>query len=317
MSESSFLIHIGYPKTASSWLQADIFLNEATGFCVPWKNQHGLCHQASDLFVLCDTFDQNAATEFFQPGIAIADQQNLTPVLSNEFLSGCFFFTPPNYRPSLPKEIAARLKSTFPQAKVLIVIREQKSMLISAYRQMLLMGNSLTIEEFINTGKNGKDITKHPSIGNLDNLRFDELIADYQNLFGPENILVIPFEFLRKDQVEFFNKIYQFVGNQLQEINSNNYKNVGLKGGRLALLRNLNKTIPLSRNNRKLRQKIFSFNYKIAQLAAPIFPEQFNESIETKLKTYVEDTVGDYYQTSNQNTSKLIGIDLSQFKYPC
>ncbi|ELR98387.1 hypothetical protein [Gloeocapsa sp. PCC 73106] len=317
MSDSSLLIHIGYPKTASSWLQADVFLDKTTGFCVPWEHQDGLCHHASDLFINCDVFSQSAALEFFQPGLISANQNQLIPVLSNEFLSGCFFFTPPNYSPSLPGEIAERLKSTFKSAKILIMIREQQSMLLSAYRQMLIMGNSLTIEEFINTGENGKDITKHPSVGNLENLKFDQLIAKYYDVFGQDKTLVLPMEYLKKDMNLFFKTLYDFIQIPTQLINNQDSKNVGLTGGRLAILRQLNKTISLTQNNPKMRENLFKINYKVAQVLDPVIPKKINESVETKLKQFIQKTVGNYYQESNQKTSKLIGIDLAKLKYPC
>jgi len=315
MSESPLLIHIGYPKTASSWLQADIFSNQSTGFCVPWENQDGLCHAATDFFVNCDIFSPTAAQEFFQPGLETAKQQQLTPVLSNEFLSGCAFFTHYNYHQSLPQEIAERLKSVFPNAKILIMIREQKSMLISAYRQMLIMGNSLTIEEFINTGD--KDITKHPTVGNLENLKFDQLVQKYQEVFGRENLLVLPLEMLTKDKKVFFHQLYTFAETPEQEIKNEESKNVGLKGGRLELLRKMNLYLFYGKNNPNLRQTLFKVNYKMSGIIEPFIPKNINESIERKLKTFVKDTVGDYYQQSNQKTSKLIGIDLSKLGYNC
>jgi len=313
MSDSPLLIHIGYPKTASSWLQADIFANHSTGFCVPWVNQQGLCHAASDLFINCDVFSQTAASEFFLPGLEIAAKQQLTPVLSNEFLSGGFFFTPPNYHPSLPGEIATRLHSVFPSAKILIVIREQKAMLISAYRQMLIMGHSLSIAEFINTGD--KKIT-HPTVGNLVNLKFDEIIEKYQEVFTPNNVLVLPLEILIKDKNLFFNNIYNFLQIPAQEIKNEEAKNVGLKGGRLALLRMLNYPISFTRNIPILSSNIFIANYKIAQLLEPFVPQKINEAVETEIKTFVKDAVGDYYRESNQKTSQLIGIDLAKLGYP-
>jgi len=66
MSDSPLLIHIGYPKTASSWLQADIFANHSTGFCVPWVNQQGLCHAASDLFINIKTFIKDTVGDYYQ-----------------------------------------------------------------------------------------------------------------------------------------------------------------------------------------------------------------------------------------------------------
>jgi hypothetical protein len=175
------------------------------------------------------------------------------------------------------------------------------------------MGHSLSIAEFINTGD--KKIT-HPTVGNLVNLKFDEIIEKYQEVFSANNVLVLPLETLIKDKDLFFNNIYSFLEIPPRKINNEESKNVGLKGGRLALLRLLNYPISFTRNVPILSSQIFKSNYKIAQLLEPFVPQKINEAVETEIKTFIQDTVGDYYRESNQKTSQLIGIDLAKLGYP-
>jgi len=41
MSDYQLLIHIGYPKAASTWLQYEIFSQEQAGFMSPWGPYQG------------------------------------------------------------------------------------------------------------------------------------------------------------------------------------------------------------------------------------------------------------------------------------
>lgn len=312
MNDSNLLIHIGYPKTASTWLQSDIFLDNNTGFSVPWPHQDGLCEKATDLFITNTNFSHTEVQKFFMPGINNALENGLFPVLSNEFLSACFFYTPKNYHLFFPQEIAERLKLTFPNAKVLIMIREQKSMLLSAYKQMLIMRHTLGIEKFINVGD--KDIVTHPSIGNLENLKFDILIEKYQSLFGKDNVLVLPLEKLKKDEHIFWQSLYKFLDLPFKKINITSTKNVALKGSRLVVLRELNK-LTLRNKPESVPKKILKINHKTAQILDNFIPQKFSKSIETNWKEFIKTTVGDYYQESNKRTSMLTNNNLVDLGY--
>jgi len=144
MSNTRILIHIGYPKCASSWLQQVMFADKQTGFLAYWGAKSKI---AKKQFVkpIDSSFDADTLRRTFKSGLQEATQQNLIPVLSHEHLSGDLM------RKSWKKEVADRIHKTFPEARILVIIREQKSILLSAYGQCIKFGMTPTIEEFFGT----------------------------------------------------------------------------------------------------------------------------------------------------------------------
>ena len=53
MLNLQLLIHIGYPKTASTWLQQTLFNNKNAGFISPWGAPSGI---AVDQFLTANSF---------------------------------------------------------------------------------------------------------------------------------------------------------------------------------------------------------------------------------------------------------------------
>ena len=51
MNDTPILVHLGYHKTATTWLQSAIFSEERLGFVSPWGPQAGV---AVDEFVLAN-----------------------------------------------------------------------------------------------------------------------------------------------------------------------------------------------------------------------------------------------------------------------
>ncbi|TVQ49557.1 MAG: hypothetical protein EA365_00325 [Gloeocapsa sp. DLM2.Bin57] len=132
------LIHIGYPKTASTFLQTVIFNNEENGFVSPWGTQAAI---AIEEFVLTNPFlfDPEYTRQKLMPDIHKAEKEGLIPVLSNEGLVSLNIHSYKNYMADC---IANRINQAFPDAKILIMIREQKSMIYSAYKEHI-KGNGI------------------------------------------------------------------------------------------------------------------------------------------------------------------------------
>src|SRR5262245_39922524 len=110
------LLHVGYHKTGTSWLQSHLFTNERTGLATPFKEhadiyQHLVHPHALD-------FDPEACRAHFLRAIANLEDRGLTAVLSAERLCGDML-----YGGYDSKELADRMASVFPRGKVLIVVR--------------------------------------------------------------------------------------------------------------------------------------------------------------------------------------------------
>lgn len=94
------------------------------------------------------------------------------------------------------------LHSLYPQAKVLIIPRGYRTMFSSFYSQYLVGGGILTWKEL------------HDQFAEFFSLTYDYtyVINLYRKVFGDENVIVIPYELLRKDADAFTDIIEQAMG---------------------------------------------------------------------------------------------------------
>ena len=114
MSNPRPLIHIGYPKAASTWLQQVIFKDENAGFLDPW-GVHSLEALKQFAFPNPFRFSAESARQVFEPGLQEAARKELVPVLSREALVGN-----PIWGHYWGKDVADRMHAVFPEAKIFI-----------------------------------------------------------------------------------------------------------------------------------------------------------------------------------------------------
>jgi hypothetical protein len=191
------LIHIGYPKTASTWLQRRLF-----------KPDFGFSKVLNQVEIQLGI---NAPTPFRYNAAGIRErfENNLsegageTPVISSETLSGNICCGGYNARQN-----ADRLYETFPRAKILIVTRERKSLIRSLYKTMVEWGMPHSIDRLLSPIQ---PEGRFPEF-NLDYLRFDLITEYYRKLFGEDNVLVIPYELLLGSSKTFAQEIVSFSG---------------------------------------------------------------------------------------------------------
>jgi Sulfotransferase family len=302
------LIHIGYPKAASTWLQNVIFSDETSGFFAPWGLPSG---EATEQFVIANAFKFSAETarQAFAAGLAEAERRNLVPVISQETLigsqiRGCYW----------GKDVADRLAATFPNAKILMIIREQKATILSSYREHIKMGETTPLDRFIGA------YDRKPGFGppcQLDYLEYDRTIAYYHNLFGAENVLILPFELLKHNLQDFGQKILHFVGLDTQPNYCRSAENVGCKGATLELRRQLNFFCQGGDFSGKKPPITWRLAQKISAASDRLIPQSQHDRAEAKFKQFIAETVGDLFRESNQKTSQAIGIDLKFWGYDC
>lgn len=303
------LIHIGYPKAASTWLQQSLFNDERTGFYAPW----GLpSYESIEQFIIANSFRFSAkdVRQKFQLGLQDAAKRNLIPVISEEFLIG--HQVEGKY---WGKDVADRLNATFPEAKILMVIREQKSEILSSYRQYIRRGDAASLSRFIGIGE-----TRKPGIGaicQLDYFEYDLAIAYYYQLFGADNVLVLPFETLVKNPQAASKTIIDFAGTQ-GELTSNPIpKNVGFKAGTLMFRQQINGFCVPPETPKSPRAFPWRVGYKLSDLVDRFLPQKYHDRAEIYYRTTIAQAVSNSFRESNQRTSKLIGINLAELGYDC
>jgi hypothetical protein len=319
------LIHIGYCKTATTWLQRHLFGNPATGF--GWLQTKGDIpgrpHKDSPIrqLVLLSPFDvaTPALRDDFARMIASVEAKGLVPVISQERLSGSPYSG--GHDSTL---IAERLRHFFPGAKVLVVIREQERMIVSTYKQYVKVGGPLSLTRFVAMPRSSN---VHVPWFELRWFEYDRLLRHYSQLFGADRLLVLAYEEFVEDPVAFVAKIARFSGlplstEQLESLPFDRTTKRSVSSAAIAVRRRLNRLgvrtelnpAPLFEAPVVQRAMRWATRDKLVdKLVDAALPRPVHERCDSKLRRVAAAAVGDRYRESNRATSELTGIDLSSY----
>jgi hypothetical protein len=306
---SGLLIHIGYHKTGSTWLQRFVFQSRDLGFTRLLGDLKGKFVATHDL-----RFDADATRAAIRPKLELALAEGLVPVVSEEHFSGDL-----NQRMNDSVRIADRLAAVFPDARVLIVIREQRAMILSTYRQHVMNGGLLSLEAFVAGG-----VWWHAFPFELRQYAYDQLIAHYHTRFGADNVLVLPYELLRRDGRDFVSRILDFAGAEprnpgaLDALPFATALNVGQPAAGLAVRHYVNRHLRLDCTPwGRFRHRTLAGRVLLAAAwrAGTLAPAVLNRRLDQRMRDVIASAVGRSYRKSNARTSKLIGIDLAEFGY--
>ena len=314
MIVSRLCLHVGYQKTGSTWLRQHLFNNSALGFSAPFTR-----YQMLEQIVYPHAFDFDPALchAYFDDGIMNASGDDLCPVLSLERLSGN-----PVSGGYDSKELADRLANTFPDAKVMIVIREQKSMILSSYKEYIKSGGPSSLLGYLDPPP-----PKRIPYFDFDHYKYHRLIRYYFQLFGRSHVIVLPFEMFNSSPLEFLNRFVCFVYPQrepspiIEKLPCDERVNVGFSGIELEIKRHLSMLFG-ERNSLNLhslfptgRFERTAFNGFKMLGVFNVAPKPLRNHLDKNLITQVAQLVGYRYTDSNRQTSQLIGIDLATYGY--
>ncbi len=304
------LVHVGYHKTGSRWLRFVFFGNPRTGF--GWVDKSGPDHPVRRLVGARPLeFDAEASRAEFSPLLERLEAEGLAPVVSFERFSGNPFSG--GYD---SKEIADRLVSVFPGSRVLMVVREQRSMIVSTYKQYVREGGALSPTKFMTP-----PTSRSMRIPWFDfrHFEYDHLLVYYRSLFGPEAVLALTYEQFVADPRTFVAEIARFAGKPLSEealdlLPFDRKTNPGPPATAIAARRMLNGIGVCSDLNPAppLSSPVFwRLGKRIDRLN--LAPRQTVEREEAKLRRAVEEVVGERYVDSNRRTAELTGLDLAAY----
>jgi len=307
---ANLLLHVGYHKTGTTWLQRQVFPDAEAGYA--------LVAGADDLQpVFVDPnpfgFDPAEAHRSFERGIGEAREKGLIPVLSYERLSGSPHAGGYDSRP-----IADRLAAAFPDARVLVVIREQTSMVVSLYKVYIRMGGTASLRQYVDPPPQS---SARAPLFRFDFLEYHRLVGYYQQLFGTENVLVLPYELLEKKPRRFLRRIGEFAGMSTSVKNARlRPVNVSPSAFSLSVKRQANKWLVRSALNPSPVLPLHLPNDSLRMLTSRIdrrLPARLRAGSDERWRRFAEELVGTRYAKSNALTAKLTGIDLWTFGYVC
>ncbi len=182
------IFHIGYPKTATSWLQSSLFPNV--------KNANYIHRgDTAHSFIQCShwDFDPDAVRQKYSEFAAkkmIFSLEGFIGTAHNFGLNGYMTY-----------EHALRIKRTYPNAKIVLFIRKQTDIIASSYAQYIKGGGTYSLKKFL----------YHQSFINIGGLmlfnwqyfEYHHVIHLYKDLFGDENVHVFLFEDFVRNKQEF------------------------------------------------------------------------------------------------------------------
>ena len=183
------IVHIGYHKTATTWLQQQVFPLASSHEWVERRTT-----QEALLFAPGMHFDAEAAAA--RLGLAerarpvLLSEENLSGYLHNGGLHG--FLAP---------EVARRIKAVLPEAHVVIFVRNQQAICRAAYAQYVSGGGTWGAKRYFNSAAAVRGALTRPwkaPAFEFEHFEFDRLVAHYDALFGRDRVHVYPYEWLRQ-----------------------------------------------------------------------------------------------------------------------
>jgi len=303
------LVHIGYHKCASSWLQAHLFGREDLGLGWLRKGADNPVRQFVDTDAL--DFDPAGLRRELDPLLESRRARDVLPVISMERLSGHPFSGGYDC-----KEIADRLAAVVPEGRILVVVREQRSMIVSTYKQYVRAGGAARVEQFLDPPR-----SKSRRVPWFDPryFEYDRLLRHYVDLFGAERVLCLPLEQFVADGPGFVGAIGRYVGRpfaeaELAALPFDDRSNRAPSAAGVERRRRRNKLGVRSEVNPTPVFAPAAFERLSPELLARAVSLSGNrDEFERRLREAVEVFVGDRYAKSNRRTAELSGVDLGSF----
>ena len=292
-------MHVGYHKTASSWLQDCVF-----------PHVRGLRYADPLVQPLVDALATAPDEEFCEADLRKRIDQLGTPrlLISHEGLSGSLW---DGYGAG-PRN-ARRLHAVLPEADVLIVVRRQDEMLRSIYAQYVNEGGTRVLRDFVA----GFDV--EGSRFSLRHLEYDRLVSCYVALFGADRVWVAPYEQLRAQPAEFLSDLCDAVGAQLPDVVPSSWPNRSLSRPCLWLLRTWNLMFRASRFNAAPRVRALPGGRRIRRALQGRVDDMVHGVLGNPLQTTDAALLAEAaanFDRSNQRLQRFCRQPLARWGYP-
>lgn len=308
------LLHLGYPKASSTWLQDRLFKFPEMGFwpIFPEKADRARLNRLLVYPEGYGSFDPALAEEYADR-LAARPRADLVPVISAESLVG----TEIDPNRAVGRLIAERLKELVPEARVLIIIREQVSMIRSRYLYYVRGGGTLPLKRFIERPEMFE--TRAWTGCYLDYFKYDSLVAYYQSLYGASQVLALPLELLRRDPQAYVEAIRSFSGVR-GDAPAPDFGVVkgAIPTGSVPVRRFLGKICSREELNplsRLMPEPVYWRLYAPTMRGYDRLMRKMSIDNPKKLSERIARLVGDHFVESNRRTAALTGTDLGRYGY--
>lgn len=295
------VVHIGYHKTATSWLQQGFLprLGERVAIL-------GL-DRLWDELIAPHPFEFDAARCRRHVAALLVAHAGRVPVFSAERLCGN-----PHSGGYDAAEIANRLRAALDEARILIVVREQVAMLVSNYKQYVRMGGVCGFEEYLFPPRDGRI-----PLFRLDHFRYDHLVEHYVRLFSERDVLVLPYELLRQDRAAFARRVLDHLGLdgvEPPDPESDARINVSLTDVQTRLRRWVN-LLGVGDSLYPVRPRAPWLSAALFRLVDRLGDTRVGRRPSGRFRERAATAAGDRYAASNRRLQRYVPYDLAAFGY--
>lgn len=320
------LLHIGYPKTATTLLQESLFATHPDLFQIKdnWTEK-GFTRNI--IFQHRIPFERDLPLYQKQVKSELQNAGNRTVILSSESIMSMSTFFRFEPHPWIwcpdPYTVAEKLHRVFSdvnaEPQVILVVRRQTDWLRSQYAQAYNLVYkrfrcTRTFERFIDhTLGEGFDNSLGVAID------YQAIVACYDKFFGKENVSVIPYEWTKSAPERFsqtWAKLLDIDTNSIQEIVTQKKANQkqSTDGSYSTDSRSLLETLTQWKKRTFGQQPILSASSSVAQfLSNTSLPARRIKQMDFKPEQRVK--LNDRYVKSNQQLSKRINLNLEGLGY--
>ncbi len=298
---SEIIVHVGLHKCASTWLQKKIFARADLGIQCPWGP---MAHAAPSEFVSVDplAFDHKATRGRFDEKVS----GDGVAIVSHEALS-----SRPHHGHYYAPQVAERLKATFPEAKLLLMFREQSKILYSLYGEHVRNGGRHTLQEFLGSGQ---EQAGWVPFAHLSFFEYDKLLKMYQDIFGADKVLARPMEMLKHQPDALAKDIFGFLGMPAPELEHSTQANKGWGAATVEFYRRTSGLVrknPIGPENGPL----FRARQFVAWRLDRVLPKSLNTKMEQKRRDQISERIAGRYVQSNQRLAEMLDLDLKGLGY--
>jgi len=190
------IIHIGYPKTGTSWFQLNYFPLAKNAICINNK-------EVRNNFIKPNSFEFDS--KHIRKKILTIPAKYV--ILSLEgFVGTTHNFGLHGY---LTKEHALRIYEVFPNATILLFIRNQPDIIASTYLQYIRGGGTYNIKKYL-FHKNYSGLNSL-SFFSFKHFEYHNIIGFYKKIFGDGNIKIFLYEEFLENNLAFSRKLSEIL----------------------------------------------------------------------------------------------------------
>lgn len=295
------IIHIGFPKTGTTWFQREFYPNVTRRKYLDHNKVFGT--YVFNFSPLVYNYPSELFEVFRDPSIIICDEGI---VGSNPYVT---------------KEMLCRVKKIFDKSSIILFIRNQEDMMVSKYSQYVLGAYGTQSASLYFARDPGWNRMRNFQKFNYDVLNYDLIINYLHHIFGEDNVYVYLFEDFSENPKEFMSRFIDEHGLHIS-LESINFSpnNIGLRRGLIPIARFLNIF-----TRYKTREKYYLIHVPRWHLLAKRVYTYLNKFSIFGLKPSLSQLIGDEqcnlildeFKVSNAKLVKRFGREkLAKYKYP-